>query len=121
VARVELGGKTILQLSRQVAIDADREAADNDMTAQADFIMDNITAILATLFRERATVAAWRSRPSWYAISRQDRTISPELERFFAERINATTVEIDSGQLSPVTHPQQITQLILDAARAASE
>ncbi len=74
-----------------------------------------------TLFQERTTVAAWRSRPSWYAISRQDRTISPELERFFAERMNATTVEIDSGHLSLVTHPQQITQLILDAARAASE
>jgi pimeloyl-ACP methyl ester carboxylesterase len=73
------------------------------------------------LFQERTTVAAWRSRPSWYAISRQDRTISPELERFFAERMNATTVEIDSGHLSLVTHPQQITQLILDAARAASE
>jgi hypothetical protein len=121
VARVELGSKTILQLSRQVAIDADRKIVGNDMTAQADFIMDNITAILATLFWERTTVAAWRSRPSWYAISRQDRTISPELERFFAERMNATTVGIDSGQLSPVTHPQQITQLILDAARAASE
>ena len=74
-----------------------------------------------TLFQERTTVAAWRSRPSWYAISRQDRTISPELERFFADRMNATTVEIDSGHFSLVTHPQQITQLILDAARAASE
>jgi pimeloyl-ACP methyl ester carboxylesterase len=57
-----------------------------------------------TLFQERTTVAAWRSRPSWYAISRQDRTISPELQRFFAERMNATTVEIDSGHLSLVTH-----------------
>ena len=47
VARVELGGKTILQLSGQVAIDADRNIVGNDMTTQADFIMDNITAILA--------------------------------------------------------------------------
>src|SRR6201987_2440303 len=47
VARVELGGKTILQLSGQVAIDADRKIVGEDMTTQADFIMDNITAILA--------------------------------------------------------------------------
>ena len=47
VARVELGNRTLLQLSGQVAIDADRKIVGDDMTAQADFIMDNITAILA--------------------------------------------------------------------------
>lgn len=47
VARVELGGKAILQLSGQAAIDADGKIVGNDMTSQADFIMDNITAILA--------------------------------------------------------------------------
>ena len=71
-----------------------------------------------TLFHERTTVAAWRSKPSWYAISRQDRTTSPELERFLASRMNAATVEIDSGHLSMITHPQEVAQLILDAVRA---
>jgi 2-iminobutanoate/2-iminopropanoate deaminase len=47
VARVELGDRTLLQLSGQVAIDADRKIVGQDMAAQADFIMDNITAILA--------------------------------------------------------------------------
>ena len=48
VARIELGDRTLLQLSGQVAIDADRKiVGGNDMAAQADFIMDNITAILA--------------------------------------------------------------------------
>jgi pimeloyl-ACP methyl ester carboxylesterase len=72
------------------------------------------------LFHERTTVAAWRSKPSWYAVSRQDRTTSPELERFLAQRMGATTVEIDSGHLSLITHPDEVTQLILDAARATS-
>jgi pimeloyl-ACP methyl ester carboxylesterase len=71
-----------------------------------------------SLFHERTTVAAWRSKPSWYAISRQDRTTSPELERFLASRMNATTIEVDSGHLSLITHPQEVTQLILDAVRA---
>jgi pimeloyl-ACP methyl ester carboxylesterase len=64
-------------------------------------------------------VAARRSKPAWYAISRQDRTISPELQRFMADRVDATTVEIDAGHLSLITHPDQIAQLILDAAGAA--
>jgi pimeloyl-ACP methyl ester carboxylesterase len=73
-----------------------------------------------TLFTDRTTEVAWRSKPSWYAVSRRDRTISPELQHFLAERMHATTVEIDSGHLSLITHPQQISQLILDAAEAAS-
>jgi pimeloyl-ACP methyl ester carboxylesterase len=72
-----------------------------------------------TLFTDRTAEAAWRSKPSWYAVSRRDRTISPELQRFLAQRMHATTVEIDSGHLSMITHPQQISHLILDAAEAA--
>jgi pimeloyl-ACP methyl ester carboxylesterase len=74
-----------------------------------------------SLFHDKTTAAAWRSKPSWYAISRQDRTISPELQRFLAERMHATTVEIDAGHLSLITHPDEVTQLILSATRAASQ
>jgi pimeloyl-ACP methyl ester carboxylesterase len=71
------------------------------------------------LFHERVSEAAWRTKPSWYAISRNDRTTSPDLERFLAKRMGATTVEIDSGHLSLITHPDEVTQLILEAARGA--
>ena len=70
------------------------------------------------LFGDRTTVAAWRSRPAWYAVSRQDRTISPELQRFMAGRMQATTVEVDAGHLSLVSHPQEVSRLILDAVQA---
>jgi pimeloyl-ACP methyl ester carboxylesterase len=73
-----------------------------------------------TLFGDRTTVAAWRSKPAWYAVSRQDRTISPELERFMAERMGATTVEIDAGHLSLITHPEEVTDLIMNAVRRSS-
>src|SRR4051794_36375721 len=75
--------------------------------------------IAETLFTDRTTVAAWRSKPSWYAGSQQDRTTSPELERFLARRMRATTTELDSGHLSLITNPRQITGLILSAARDA--
>ena len=70
----------------------------------------------STLFGERTTLAAWRSKPSWYAVSKLDLTISPDLERFLAARMNAATVELDAGHLSLVSHAQEITELILAAA-----
>src|SRR5271154_65705 len=67
-----------------------------------------------TLFTDKTTEAAWTSKPSWYAVSRRDGTISPELQRFLAHRMQARTIEIDSGHLSMISHPQQISQLIID-------
>jgi len=70
----------------------------------------------ATLFGGRTTVAAWRSKPSWYAVSKQDLTIAPDLERFLASRMKATTVEVNAGHLSLVSHSKEIADLILAAA-----
>lgn len=73
-------------------------------------------ATAASLFAGRTTEAAWRSKPSWYAVSKQDRTIDPDLERYLAKRMKATTVELDAGHLSLVSHPKQVADLILEAA-----
>jgi pimeloyl-ACP methyl ester carboxylesterase len=70
----------------------------------------------ASLFGGRTTVAAWRFKPNWYAVSKLDQTISPDLERFLAARMKAQTVELTAGHLSLVSHPQEITDLILAAA-----
>jgi hypothetical protein len=59
-------------------------------------------------------VAAWCSKPSWYAVSKQDRTIAPELERYMAARMKAN--EVDAGHLSLVSHAKEISDLILAAA-----
>jgi pimeloyl-ACP methyl ester carboxylesterase len=70
----------------------------------------------ATLFGERTTVAAWHSKPTFYAVSKNDQTISPDLERFLATRMKATTVELDAGHLSLVSNSKQVADLILAAA-----
>ena len=62
------------------------------------------------------THAAWRSKPSYYAVSTEDRTINPDLERFMAKRMGAKTIEVKSSHLSLISHPVEITQLILEAA-----
>jgi pimeloyl-ACP methyl ester carboxylesterase len=60
--------------------------------------------------------AAWRSKPSFYAVSTEDRTINPDLERFMAKRMHATTIELKSSHLSLISHPKEIAELILQAA-----
>jgi pimeloyl-ACP methyl ester carboxylesterase len=63
------------------------------------------------------TVAAWRQKPSWYAVSTQDRTINPDLERFMAKRMGATTIELDASHVSLLSHPREVAGLILEAAK----
>ena len=77
--------------------------------------------ISATLFASRTTQAAWKSKPTWYAVSTNDRTTSPDLERFLAKRMHAKTVELESGHLSLISHPDQITNLILEAAASVRQ
>ncbi|NKL32482.1 alpha/beta fold hydrolase [Rhizobium leguminosarum bv. viciae] len=68
------------------------------------------------LLTGKTTQAAWRSKPSWYAVSTEDRTINPDLERFMAKRMGAKTIEIQASHLSLISHPDEITKLILEAA-----
>jgi pimeloyl-ACP methyl ester carboxylesterase len=57
----------------------------------------------------------WRSKPSFYAVSTEDRTINPDLERFMAKRMKAQTIEIRSSHLSLISHPTEIADLIIRA------
>jgi pimeloyl-ACP methyl ester carboxylesterase len=56
--------------------------------------------------------AAWRTKPSFYAVSTQDRTINPELQRYMAKRMGATTIEVKASHLSLISHPDEIANLI---------
>jgi pimeloyl-ACP methyl ester carboxylesterase len=68
------------------------------------------------LLAGRTTRAAWRSKPSFYAVSTEDRTINPDLERFMAKRMGAKTIEVKASHLSLISQPGEIARLILEAA-----
>jgi pimeloyl-ACP methyl ester carboxylesterase len=68
------------------------------------------------LLSGKTTHAAWRSKPSWYAVSTEDRTINPDLERFMAKRMGAKTIEVKASHVSLISQPEAIADLILDAA-----
>jgi hypothetical protein len=62
--------------------------------------------------------AAWRGKPSWYAVSTLtlDRTIDTDLERFMAKRMGASTIELQASPVSLLSRPREVSALILDAA-----
>jgi pimeloyl-ACP methyl ester carboxylesterase len=68
------------------------------------------------LLTGKTTHAAWRSKPSWYAVSTEDRTINPDLERFMAKRMGAKTIEVKASHVSLISQPEAIANLILEAA-----
>ena len=71
------------------------------------------------LLADRTTQAAWRTKPSWYAVSTEDRTIDPDLERFMAKRMGARTIEVKASHVSLISQPDAIAGLILEAAGQA--
>jgi pimeloyl-ACP methyl ester carboxylesterase len=68
-----------------------------------------------SLTTEKTTNAAWRTKPTFYAVSTQDRTINPDLEHFMAKRMGAKTIEIEASHLALISHPDGIANLILQA------
>jgi pimeloyl-ACP methyl ester carboxylesterase len=68
------------------------------------------------LLTGRTKHAAWRSKPSFYAVSADDRTINPDLERFMAKRMGAKTIEVKASHLALISQPDPIAALILEAA-----
>jgi len=68
------------------------------------------------LLTGKTTHAAWRSKPSWYAVSTEDRTINPDLQRFMAKRMGAKTIEVKASHVSLISQPETIANLILEAA-----
>jgi pimeloyl-ACP methyl ester carboxylesterase len=72
-----------------------------------------------SLLADKTTHAAWRSKPSFYAVSTEDRTINPDLERFMAKRMGAKTIEVKASHLGLISQPDAIAGLILEAAGQA--
>ena len=91
------------------------DLAGGDEPVRARVLYAEQGRIADTLFASRTTIAAWRAKPCWYAVSKQDRTTSPDLERFVAQRMGATTIEVDGSHLAIVTHATEIAGLILAA------
>jgi pimeloyl-ACP methyl ester carboxylesterase len=69
------------------------------------------------LFTQKAEGTAWKTKPSWYVLATEDRTVHPDLQRFVARRMGATTVEVASSHVAMLSNPE----LVIDVVRAAAK
>ena len=63
-------------------------------------------------FTEKATAAAWKTKPAWGSVAINDHTINPEVERFGYKRAGMTTIEIESSHLVMLSHPKEVADFI---------
>src|ERR1700720_2479710 len=84
---------------------------------QAAFMARSQVFNFAENFKATITTSAWRSKPSWMLVAGSDRTINPDLERWYATRANSHKVEV-SGASHAVyaSRPKEVAALIEDAA-----
>lgn len=93
-----------------------RDFAGDIPKARAEVLYATQYPFQKALLSGKVTEAAWRHKPSFYAVSSEDRTINPDLERFLAKRMGAKTIELKASHLSLISHPHEVSELILQAA-----
>ena len=112
--------------SEGVDLYLDRDAFHEAFAADVD---PETAAVMAAAQRPYAAAAfagtpsgqlAWKTLPCWYLFGTEDKAIPPALQRYMAERANATIVEVAASHVSFVSQPEAATQLILQAVEATS-
>jgi pimeloyl-ACP methyl ester carboxylesterase len=79
------------------------------------------TTPLADLFSQPVPGAAWKSKPTYYIVGTNDRTVQPELQRFVAKRMNANITELASSHVPMLSQPQRVYEVIREAAEVAAQ
>ncbi|WP_020180098.1 alpha/beta hydrolase [Methylopila sp. M107] len=99
-----------------------RESFCQDLTADEALVMEvTQKAPLAATFGDAVTTPAWKSKPSWYQLSTQDRMIAPENQEFMAKRIGPKSIlRLDASHASLASHPVEVAGLIDEAAKAVA-
>ena len=77
--------------------------------------------LASVTFGQSVPSPAWKTIPSWYLVSQEDQAISPDLERFYAKRMGARVSEIKASHCAFISHPQEVTRLIEQAATASTK
>jgi len=77
--------------------------------------------IASQTFGQVYEAPAWKEIPSWYLVANEDEAINPDLERMFAQRMKATTREVNSSHVPFASNPSVVAELIIEAAQATAE
>jgi pimeloyl-ACP methyl ester carboxylesterase len=89
---------------------------------QAAFMARSQVLNFADNFSAAITTAAWRTKPSWMLVAGSDRTISPDLERWYAKRAHSQMLEVAGASHAVyVSHPKEVADVIESAARVVAK
>lgn len=75
--------------------------------------------INAKAFEQKATVAAWKTKPSWFIVNRQDHMIQPAQQTAMAATIGAKVTVLNAGHVPQQSQPAKVAAVILDAVNSA--
>jgi pimeloyl-ACP methyl ester carboxylesterase len=75
--------------------------------------------IAVSAFGAQVSGVAWKTKPSWYIVSKLDGAIAPDEERFFAKRMKATTTELNTSHVPMLSQPNAVAMVVMDAAAKA--
>src|ERR1700747_353702 len=103
-------------------IEQDHFAADfaaDISPAESHYMAISQVPISTDSFTHKVTSPAWKSKPPWYIVAPQDRTINPDQERMMAKRAKAKTVEVNASHVAYMSHPKETAKLIEEAATSA--
>lgn len=71
-------------------------------------------------FEDKVSVAAWKTRPSWYVVSEQDHMLQPDLQRAMAKKLHASVVSLPASHVPQISQPAEVAEVILAATAAVS-
>jgi pimeloyl-ACP methyl ester carboxylesterase len=87
--------------------------------AMSHFMAISQVPISTDSFTHKVTAPAWKTKPTWYMVATEDRSINPEQERMMAKRAKAKTVEVKASHVAYMSHPKEAVKLIEEAATSA--
>ena len=85
-------------------------------TKQQSLIYATQTPASQSVFADKSEAPAWKQKPTWYVVAKNDKAIHPDLERFMAKRMKAKTIELESSHVVMNSHPTEVLKVIVEAA-----
>jgi pimeloyl-ACP methyl ester carboxylesterase len=85
---------------------------------QQDLVYATQTPGSLSVLGDESGEPAWKNKPSWYVIATADGALHVDLQRFLVERSNSKSIELDASHLVMISHPDEVTQIIEEAANA---
>jgi pimeloyl-ACP methyl ester carboxylesterase len=98
-----------------------RDTAPDHPASDAEFLADAQTPTTTAVFTAPTKKAAWRGKPSFGIVAKQDRVVSPDLQRWMYRRAGSTVSEIDGSHMLILSHPGEVAASIAKAARTIGQ